>query len=112
MLKKSFFRQPIGSQRVNGSQTLLKSERHYFCNTVALIWDILSWIKLILVTSEMLRLFVDTLTDDAKYSRHNIENFPEQIGKQSPQKRKLFLHFSFAFEIYVKKWVFLKRTWV
>ena len=34
----------------------------------------------LLVTSEVLRLLVNTLTDDGKYSRHNIKNFPQQIG--------------------------------
>ena len=39
MTKRSLFRQPFGSQRVNGSETLLKSARYHFCTTFHLISD-------------------------------------------------------------------------
>ena len=79
MSKSSFFRQTPGSQRVDWSQILLKYARHQFSTTVPLISDKLSWKKLLLVTSEMLALLLNTLTADGKYFRHNSDNFPQQI---------------------------------
>ena len=39
----------------------------------------LSWKKSALVWLEILRLFVNTLTADNKYSRCNVHIFPQQI---------------------------------
>ena len=75
-------RQPFGSQRVNGAQTLLRSAGHHFYTTSPLIRDRVSWKKLLLVRSEILGLFVNTLTADVKYSRLNRQNFPQQIDTQ------------------------------
>ena len=50
-----------------------------------------------LVTSEIFRLFVNTLTPDVKYSRRNMQNFWQQLQTRLSQKRKTFfdllLHF-------------------
>ena len=48
---------------------------------------------MLLVTSEM---FVNTLTDDVKYSRHNRENFPQQIEMEF-YKKIFFSQFFIAF---------------
>ena len=45
----------------------------------------------------MLRLFVNILTADEKNSRHNTDNFPQQIQVQFSQKPKAFSQFSIAF---------------
>ena len=45
----------------------------------------------------MLGLFVNTLTDDDKYSRDNRENFPKQVQMQLSQKEKTFIGFFIAF---------------
>ena len=50
------------------------------------IWDILSWKKSALVWSEILRLFVNTLTDDKKYSRCNVHNFAQQVQTHLSKK--------------------------
>ena len=56
-----------------------------------------------LVTSEVFRLFVDTLTSDVKYSRRNMQIFWQQFQTLLSQKTKTFfdclLHFSNVHEI-------------
>ena len=55
-----------------------------------------------LVTSEMFRVFVNTLTPDDKYSRRNIQIFWQQLQTSLSQKGKSFCRF----------WiVFLKCAW-
>ena len=97
MTKRSFFKTPLGGQRVNRSQTLVKSARHHFYPVFLLTCDKLSWKKFLLVRPEILGLFVNTLTADGKYSHNNRENFPQQIQMQLSQKAKLFSGFLFAF---------------
>ena len=55
-----------------------------------------------LVTSEIFRLFVNTLTPDDKYSRRNIQIFWQQIQTPLSQKGKAFCSFVI---------VFLKCSW-
>ena len=43
-----------------------------------------------LVTSEVFRLFVDTLTSDVKYSRRNMQIFWQQIQTLLSQRGKSF----------------------
>ena len=50
-----------------------------------------------LVTSEIFRLFVNTLTPDVKYSRRNIQIFWQQLQKLLSQKRKTFFDFLLHF---------------
>ena len=61
------------------------------------IWDILSWKKSPLVWSEVLRLFVNTLTADNKYSRCNVHNFAHKVQTPLCQKQKTFYGFFIAF---------------
>ena len=46
-----------------------------------------------LVTSEIFRLFVNTLTPDVKYSRRNMQIFWQQFQTPLSQKRKTFFDF-------------------
>ena len=57
----------------------------------------LSWEKSALVWSEILRLFVNTLTADNKYSRCNVQNFAQQLQTPLSQKQKTFWGFFIAF---------------
>ena len=57
----------------------------------------MSWNKLLLVRSEILGQFVNTLTADGKYPRHNAENFLEQTEMILSRKPKFFSGFSTAF---------------
>ena len=57
----------------------------------------LSWKKSALVWSEILRLFVNTLTADNKYSRCNVHNFAQQVQTPLSQKQETFCPFFIAF---------------
>ena len=83
--KKFCFRTPFGNQRVNGFQTLLKSVRHSYYPLFSWIRGKLSFKKSALVNSEILRLFVNTLTGDGKYSRSNMQNLQQQFQTPSSQ---------------------------
>ena len=61
--------QRFGSQRVNGSQTLLRSARNHFHTTIPLIWGRSSRKRLVLVSSEVLGQFVNTMTAVYNYFR-------------------------------------------
>ena len=61
--------QQFGTQHVNGSRTLLRSAQNQFHITLPLIRDTGSRKRLVLVRSELLGQFVNTLTVDYKYSR-------------------------------------------
>ena len=50
-----------------------------------------------LITSEIFRLFVNTLTPDDKYSLRNMEIFWEQVQTHLSQKEKTFWGFFIAF---------------
>ena len=91
--KRSCFIRTCGNQRVDGFQTLLKSAWHHYYPFFPCIWDILSWQKSPLVWSEMLRLFVNTLTADYKYSRCNVHNFAQQVQMPLSLKQKTFCVF-------------------
>ena len=71
-LKRSCFRTPFSKQRFNGFQTLLISAGHYYYLIFPWIWDILNWKKSLLVWFVILRLFVNSLTADNKFSRCNL----------------------------------------
>ena len=50
-----------------------------------------------LVTSEIFRLFVNTLTPDVKYSRRNMKIFWQQLQTLLSQEEKTFCQFLIAF---------------
>ena len=50
-----------------------------------------------LVWSDILGLFVNTLTADNKYSRCNVHNFAEQVQMPLSQHKKLFVDFFLHF---------------
>ena len=64
----------------------------------------MSWKMSALVTSEMFRLFVNTLTPEEKCSRRNMQIFWHHLQTSLSQKRKTFfdflLHFWNEHEIY------------
>ena len=61
--------QRFGRQHVNVSQTLLSQARNQFHTTFSLIRDRGSSKRVVLVGSELLGQFVNTLTTDYRYSR-------------------------------------------
>ena len=50
-----------------------------------------------LVWSDILRLFVNTLTADNKYCRCNVHNFVEEVQTPLSQKKRVFAHFLLYF---------------
>ena len=97
MSKNHYFRTRFCKQRVCRLETLLKSARHNYYRVVPRIWDKLSREKSVLVISEILGLFVNTLTAEYKYCRRNMENFPQQRETQLFRKGKAFSRFLIAF---------------
>ena len=68
MPKKIRVRNLMDSQHVKVSERLLKSARQYFCHIFWSLWKNMSSKNSLLVVSEILRLFVNILTPDEKYS--------------------------------------------
>ena len=95
--KRSCFSTPFGNQRVNGFETLPKLAPHHYFSIFPWIRDKLSWKKSALVTSEIFRLFVNTLTPDDKYSRRNMHVFWQQVQTFLFKVEKTFRGFLIAF---------------
>ena len=79
MSRRFCFRTAFSSQHINESQTMLKSARRQFYPIISLFRDKLSWKTSLNVRSDILGLFVNTLTSNDKNSCHNRENFPQPI---------------------------------
>ena len=94
--KRSCFSTPFGNQRVNGFETLLMSAQHQYFPLFRQIRDKLSWKKSALVTFEIFRLFVNTLSPDDKYSRRKMQIFWQQLQTLLSQEEKTFRGFFIA----------------
>ena len=57
----------------------------------------MSWKKSPSVWNEILRLFVNALTVDGKYSGSNMQNLPQQFQTPLSEKQKTFSGFFIAF---------------
>ena len=97
MSKRPSFMQRFGRYNFNGSQTLLRSSRNQFHATLPLICNRGSRKRLVLVTSELLGEFVNTLTVDYKYSPRNRENLWQQVPRPISRKPKTFSGFFITF---------------
>ena len=82
---------------LTGSKHCLKSARHHYYPLFSSIRGKLSWKKSPSVWYEILRLFVNALTADDKYSGSNMQNLPQQFQTTSSQKQKTFSGFFIAF---------------
>lgn len=99
MSKRFCFREAFDSQRVSGSKRLLWSEQQHFYPIVGWLWDRLSWKRSLLLGYQNSGLFLNTLSADYKYSRHNQENLQELIQIKLSKKLKKFYVFYCIFEI-------------
>ena len=97
--RMSFFRTPLGNQRVNMVQTTLKDLRHHYYLFFPWIPGKLNWKKSDLFWSKILRLFANTLTADDKNSCRNMENFLQQLRTLLSETRKTFSWFFISFLI-------------
>ena len=68
MAKNPHVRTLIDSQLVKASQPLVKYSQQYFCHNFLSFWKIVSSKNSVLVVSKILRLFVNILSPDDKYS--------------------------------------------
>ena len=97
MSKRPYFRTRFGKQSVSGFETLLKSARNHYYRIFPRIWEKLSWKRSVLVRSEILGLFVNSMTAEYKYSRRNMQNCQKQLQTQLSQKGKAFSGLFIAF---------------
>ena len=94
MFKKPCFRTLFDGQHANASQTLLKSARKHYYHIFLSLWVKWSWKLSLLVISEILGLFVSTLTADNKRSRRDSKKWPQALQMQLYKKQKTeFLNF-------------------
>ena len=109
-MPESCFRTPFRIQRLKGSQTLLKSARQRFYPNFPLISNKFSCLSYLLIGSEILEPFVNTLMADHMYSCHNWKKSLQQVQTQLSSKRKnIFWSFHCIFKIYIKFWAFFKK---
>ena len=95
--KRSCFGTPFANERVNGFQTLLKWVRHNYYPLLSPFRGSVSCKKSPSVRYEILRLFVNALTADDKYSGSNMQNLTQQFQTPLSQKQKTFSGFFIAF---------------
>ena len=94
MSNRSCFRRPFDKQHVKRSQTLWRSARLHLYHIYWSLWKKFSWKKSIFVLCKILRLFVNTLTADDKYSFLNTYNLTQPMQIQL-YKNQTFLSFLF-----------------
>ena len=82
---------------VNGSHTLMRSARNQFHTALSSILERGSRKRLVLVRSELLGQFVNTLTADYKYSHQNRENLSQEVPMQTSLKLKTCSRFLLRF---------------
>ena len=95
--KRSCFRTPFPNEPVSGFQTLLKSGRHHYYSLFSSIRGKLTWKKSPSVWYKILRLFLNALTADDKYSGSNIQNLLQQFQTPLSQIQKTFSRFFIKF---------------
>ena len=94
---RSSFRTPFASKRVPRSQTLLEPAQQHFHHNFALILDKLSWKTSLLVRSEILGHFGNSLTAYHMYSRHRWKKLRQKAQMLLSQKRRTFSPIFIAF---------------
>ena len=90
-------RGPFEKQHGKHVQKLLKYKRQHLYHIYWLVWGQLSYKKSLLVIWKILRVFVNTLTADDRFSLLNRENSMQPIQMLLSQKQKIFLNFSLQF---------------
>ena len=88
---------PFYGQHVKRSKTLVKCPWKYFYKTCLLLWSKLTWETSLLLIFELLRVFIETLTADHRYSLCYIWNLQVLHQMQWSNKLKTFPIFFFPF---------------
>ena len=98
MPKKPLVRTFMYSQHIKVSSRPFKSARQYFCHISWSLWKRISSNDSVLVVSEILRLFVNILTPDDKYSLSVKARLSrDQIKCNYRRIKKSFLYFLLHF---------------
>ena len=112
MSTKPPFRTPFDSQQDNRFEILLKSKRRHLYHFFSSLCGKWNRKMSLLVLSEILGLFINTMTVDDMYSFPNNENLPQPIQMQLSKKQKnFFSNFYSISKIYIKFWTFCKKPW-
>ena len=83
---------------VKRSKTLVKSSSEYFYQICLLLWGELTWETSLFLIFELLRVFIQTLTSDQKYSLCYIWNLQALHQMQLSKKLKAISEF------YLRQW--------
>ena len=111
MPESSPFRTLFPSRRVAGCKTLLKSPRQHFYSKSSLMWDTLSWRTSLLVRSEVLGLFDNTLTADHIYSCHYLKEISATCSNAIiSQRLKHSINFLMSFRNFQKIFCIFKKN--
>ena len=97
---------------LTGSKHCSRQQYHHCYPLVSSIRGELSWKKSPSVWYEILRLFVNALTADDKYSVSNMHDLQQHFQTLLSQKQKTFLDFLYFSEICSKFRAFSKKRWV
>ena len=97
MSLKSRFRGVLHNKHSKRDQRLLKSAQRYLYHIFASMSTYFSVKNSMLVVCKILRLFVNTLTDDDKYSLLYRDNFIQPLQILLSQKQKTFSEFFLPF---------------
>ena len=87
----------FGSERVNESLKVLKSEEKYFYPTFSAVWVDLCYRKSLSLRSEILGLLLNTLTADCEFYGTNRDNLPLPIQIELSEKIQTSSRFFIAF---------------
>ena len=107
--KKRHFRTRFDIQHVKGSQILQKSPWECFYHFFSSFSEKLIWKMALLVSDEILGVFVYVLTGDGKYPVAAFENLILRKELQLSEKRKTFLNFLLHFWILHQSLTILKE---
>ena len=111
--RRSFLWTPFCNQRVNRFQTLLKVAKHYYYPFFPWISGKLSWKKIALLWSKILRLFANTFTADDKYSMPQYAEFSATNSNAFISKSENFFWIFYSIsEMCIKFRTFGKKGWV
>ena len=93
MFKYHHFIPPFYGQRVKQCKTLAKSPSEYFYKILLSLWVKLAWKNFLLLIFKLLRVFINTFTDDHKYSFCYIQNHQVLYKMQLCEKLQTFSGF-------------------
>ena len=110
MPKEARVRTFIESQHVKGSKRLLKSAHQYFHHTLWSIWNQMSLKGSVLVVSEILRLLINILTTDDKYS-HSAKGVSNATNSNAiiSKSKNIFWIFFCIIRIWIKFGILWKK---